>query len=512
MKNLKILLAHEFLQQVKSFKFILMVTLSLIVTLFTVYVQVTDFKERFQNYEAEKLKATEEAGKAGTFAELNVPVIIPPNPLSIFSKGFDEKAGNKIKISVEDLPELETIAQKKNPFMAVFINFDIVSIVKIILSLMAIFLIADSIAGEREEQTLKMIFINRVNRLEFFIAKYIAALTAISIPLFAIFLFSSFYISIQPSIQLSINFWLMLLLIFLSSLGFLSVFVFLGLWISIKASSSAQVMIYGLLVWMLVVFIYPDLANYTVSKVIDVPSSEELKADIDRIYNEYGVKLIEDHEKNYPKGRYYFSYMFQGSKIMFINKDNWVISLPSKQGITSKFKLEFDAGQVKRMIPVLLEYQDKMMDTYYDYRNNQLKQKRTASWLQVLMPGYLLDETARSLAGTSYDIRVLSLLKKTRQYRSIYINYINSKNGFGPKYFTQIPQEIWSDDRNDYNPVIDLYNSRDNYPLLNLTDIPEFPTIEKFKVPLELFFLLLINLALLLMVNRAFLSFSIIQD
>jgi hypothetical protein len=148
MKNFKILLFHEFLQQVKSFKFILMVALSLIVTIFTVYIQVADFKERVQNYDTERLKADEEAAKAGTFAELNVPVIIPPNPLSIFSKGFDEKAGNKIIISVEDLPELETVAQKKNPFMGIFTNFDIVSIVKIIFSLMAIFLISDSIAGD----------------------------------------------------------------------------------------------------------------------------------------------------------------------------------------------------------------------------------------------------------------------------------------------------------------------------------------------------------------------------
>jgi len=485
-----------------------MVALSLIVTVFTVYVQVTDFKERFQNYEAETLKASDEAMKAGTFAELHVPVIIPPNPLSIFSKGFDEKAGNKITISVEDLPELEIVAQKNNPFMAIFVNFDITSIIKIILSLMAIFLIADTIAGEREEQTLKVIFINRVTRLEFFMAKYSAALVAISIPLFIMFLFSSLYITLQPFIQLSTIFWIKLLLIFLSSLGFLSVFIFIGLWISIKTPSSAQAMIYGLLVWMVIVFIYPRLVTYTVSKVVDVPSSEKLKTDIDRIYNEFGDKLVEDHEKNYPKGKLYFNNTIESSKIGFMNKDNWWISLPYKVGITSKFKLEFDAGQVKRMIPVLLEYQNRMMDTYNNYRNNQLKQKKIASWLQVFIPGFLLDETAKSIAGTSYDIRVLSLLKKARQNRSIYINYIKSKNGFGPKYFTQIPQDIWSDNSKDYNSVIDKY-SWDNYPRLNLTDIPKFQPVEKFKVPLELFFMLLINLVLLLIVNKAFISLRV---
>ncbi len=512
MRNFKILLLHEFLQQVKSFKFSLMVALSLIVTIFTVYIQVTDFNERFQNYEEEKLKADEEAARSGTFAELNVQAIIPPNPLSIFSKGFDEKAGNKIKISVEDLPELETVAQKKNPFMEIFTNFDIVSIVKIILSLMAIFLIADSIAGEREEETLKLIFVNRVSRLEIFMAKYIAALTAISIPMFVMFLFSAFYISVQPSIQLSTIFWFIMLLIFLSSLIFISTFIFIGLWISIKASSSEQAMIYGLLIWIAVIFIYPNLANYTVSKVVDIPSSEELKAKINQLFKEFGDKLIEDHKKNYPAGRYYFTTTVYSSKIGFTNNENnWFISLPYKSGITSKFKMEFDAGQVKRMIPVLLEYQDKMMDTYDGYRNDQLKQKRAASWLQKLIPGYLLDETTSDLAGTSYDMRVLNILKKARQFRTTYIDYIKTKNGFGPKYFTQIPEELWSDVSEDYNSVVDKY-SINNYPRLNLNDIPQFPSVESFKVPPELFFLLLINLALMFMVSRAFMSFSIIKD
>lgn len=429
MKNLKILILQEFLIQVKSFKFILMLILALIITIFTVYAQVIDFNERFQNYEAETLKASNEAKKAGTFAELYVPIIIAPNPLSIFSKGFDEKAGNKIKISVEDLPELETVTQNRNPFMAIFTSFDIISIVKILLGLMAIFLIADTISGEREEQTLKMIFTNRVTRLEFFLAKYAAALIAISIPLFVIFLFSSLFISIQSFIQLSIISWMKLLLIYLSSLGFLSIFIFIGLWISIRASSSAQAMIHGLLIWMTIAFIYPSLTTYAVSKMVSVPSYDELKANIDQISNEFGEKLIQDFEKNYPKGKHYFSNILQGSQISFKNKDNWWITLPYKQGITSKFKLEFDAGQVKRMVPILLEYQDKIIDTYSDYRNKLVKQKKVSSWLQIIIPGYLLDETAKTLTGTNYEIRVLNMLKRAREYRTIISIILNQKMG-----------------------------------------------------------------------------------
>jgi len=486
-----------------------MIVLSLTVAIFTAYVQVVDFKERTQNYEIELLKASDEAKKSGTFAELQVPIVLPPNPLSIFSKGFDEKAGNKIIISIEDVPELESISQKKNPFMAMFINFDVVSIVKIILSLMAIFLIADTISGEREVQTLKMIFINQVSRLEFFMAKYFAALMVILIPLLVMFLFSSLYISLQSSIQLSILFWLKLIFMFLSSLLFLSIFIFIGLWISLKAPSSSQAMIYGLFIWIGTVFIYPILITISVSKVVDVPSFEEFKASVDQLYKEFGDKLIEDYEKHYPKGRTFFSAGID-SRIGFMSKNNEWIALPYKQGITSKFKLEFDAGRVRRMIPVLLEYQNRIIDKYNNYRNKQLKQKKVASWLQVLLPGYLIDETFQTLAETSYETRVISILEKTKEYRSTYINYIKSKNGFGPKYFTQIPPELWSDDYKAYENVQNIYNVFNNtYPPLNLTDIPKFQTVNRFIVPHEMFFLLLVNLILLVIVSKLFISFNV---
>ena len=513
MDKFKILLIQEFLQQVKSFKFSLMVVLTLIVTVFTAYVQVIDFKERYQNYQTEALKTTKEAKEACTFAELQVPVIIPPNPLSIFSKGLDEKAGNKIVISMEDLPVLETVSQKKNPFMVIFMNFDLVSIVKIILSLMAVYLIADTISGEREEETLKMVFMNRITRLEFFLAKYVAALIVITIPLLGIFLFSSVFISLQPLIQLTAMQWFRIFLIFLSALGFLSIFILIGLWISMKSLSSSQAMIYGLLFWITVVFVYPNLSVYVVSRIVNTPSQEELKSKVNQVYNEFGDKLIADFDRNYPKGQYYFQNQLFTSSIEFINKDQWSITLPYKSGITSKFKLEFDAGQVKRMIPVLLEYQDRMMDIYEDYRNKLLKQKEIVNWVQIFTPGFLLDETSEDLANTSYNNRVMDILQKAREYRTRYIDYIKLKNGFGSKYFTQIPPDLWTDDKNEYKkPEYDIYRNPDTYPRLNLSDIPKFPVMEEFRVSIGSVFIVLVNLALLFLVSHAFLSFSVIKN
>ena len=113
MRNFKILLIQEFRQQVKSFKFLLMLALILIVTISTAYVQIVDLKERYQNYQIEALKAKEEASKACTFAQLHVSVIIPPNPLSIFSKGFDEKQGIKLPFQLRTFLNLKQFLRRK---------------------------------------------------------------------------------------------------------------------------------------------------------------------------------------------------------------------------------------------------------------------------------------------------------------------------------------------------------------------------------------------------------------
>jgi len=168
MDNFKTLLKQEFLRLIHSFKFSLILIVSVIVTVVCVYVQIKDFEDRQQNYFEEVMKTEELKKSFLVFSEFKIPILIKPKPLSIFAKGFDEKIGNKIIISVTEIPEFQTTSQKRNPFLDIFLNFDIISIVQIILSIMTVFLVADTISGEREDETLKLVFANHVSKFEYF--------------------------------------------------------------------------------------------------------------------------------------------------------------------------------------------------------------------------------------------------------------------------------------------------------------------------------------------------------
>ncbi len=166
------------------------------------------------------------------------------------------------------------------------------------------------------------------------------------------------------------------------------------------------------------------------------------------------------------------------------------------------------------MIPILFSYQNKMMDMYDSYRQKLLKQKRITSSLQIIMPGYLLEEASSSFSNTSYQIRVLELIQRVRDYRNKFIEYVKSKDGFGVKYFTQIPKDLWTDDFKTLweDPVYDKYKSTENSPKLNLNDIPQFKIVNSFLIPYEVFFILLINLVILLLVTRAFIKLRIVRN
>ncbi len=147
MSHFKHLLKNELLHQVYSLKFLTMSVFAILFGLLCISIQIMDYQDRKAVYDEEVLKADEASRSAKVYSQLQVPIVIEPNPLSIFAKGSDEKIGNRIVISVFQLLQFEDTSQKKNPFMAIFSTFDLVTLVQILFSIMALFLVSDSIAG-----------------------------------------------------------------------------------------------------------------------------------------------------------------------------------------------------------------------------------------------------------------------------------------------------------------------------------------------------------------------------
>jgi ABC-type transport system involved in multi-copper enzyme maturation permease subunit len=131
-----------------------------------------------------------------------------------------------------------------------------------VLSLIAILFTFDSISGERERGTLRLMLANSVPRHTVLIGKFLGALVSISVPFTLAVLMNLLVISASSDVQLGTDAWGRLGIIFLLSMLYLCLFLALGLLVSSRVRQSAASLVILLLMWVtFVVFMPSTLAS-----------------------------------------------------------------------------------------------------------------------------------------------------------------------------------------------------------------------------------------------------------
>ena len=511
MNHFKTILNHEFQNQLKSFKFLLVLVITLLVTLFCVFIQVKDFAERKEQYNQQIERKNKIINEARVFSEFAVPIVIKPNPLSIFAKGYDEKLGNEIMISWKNLPEFSRFdfmrsgkksmnSNEKNPFLNIFTEFDVISIVMIILSILAIFVVADAISGEREKRTLQLVYTNPVKRAEFFTAKYLSNLAILLIPLLGIFLSATIMIVIQPFIQVEPDFYLRVLLIFIGCFLFISVFTLITLSISATTSSGSKSLIYGLLIWMFLVFVYPNSVRFVVEKNMDIPSFTKLEKKKQNLYEAFSDAKDAFYDNNpLNKNRHYTYHMANRFFTTLI-------------GATEKYVFEYKRKEIQTLMPALFETQNKMMNAISDYRSKLLYRQHTIENFSFFIPNHLLEQTGTKLANTDRYARDVYIRNQAQRFRQQVLDYVRSKNGFGYKFFTQMEPKNMKNDMEAYPKKYSNFSFYEDYPKLKLSDIPKFSYKKLFRFPVEIFYLAGVNLLLFVLGSYLFMRSKLLSN
>jgi len=486
--QIKHLLKYELLQHVYSMKFITMSCFAIVFGILCVTIQLMDYKDRKTVYNEERLKAEQGISEATVYSQLAVPIIVKPNPLSIFVRGSDDKIGNKIVISVFQVPQFEASSQKKNPFMAIFTSFDLITLVIILFSIMALFLVADTIAGEREAGTLKQTFSNSLLKSKYFLAKYVSSLLIIAIPLTLLFLIAGLIIQILPFIALSGTEWLTVFMLYLCSLCFISIYILIGLFISARSSSASMATLMGLLIWIVLVFIYPNITRYFVHHAVRIPTMDVITGQIETMEDNLSERVRAAFPDR-PPGSASYSWYSLGE-----------YNLPSIIGITEKRHYGYHGACVKRGIPIIQEGQNEIYQTLWAFKQQFITQRTLTDRLNHILPGSFLLQSTSKIAGTHYQRRDLDILSHAKQYRDQFLDYVQSKQGFGLHFFTQMPEEEMRLNWDDYAEGIREKYSPDQYAPLNTDDMPVFRIPRKQFIPseslIDLLFLILMNIIL----------------
>ncbi|MCE5272449.1 ABC transporter permease subunit [bacterium] len=374
-----IVFMREMQEYLKSAKFMLGLVLCLGLITLSTAINFQDYRERLADYEmaVEETKAGPPYGMTG---------IRRPEPLGVIVQGKDRSLGNRISIKSHDLPwNASGYMGAKSMLNAVASGLESVDldfIVRVVLSLLAIFLTYDSVSGEKTRGTLRLMLAGGLPRSSLLAGKLAAVFTLLSISLLCCFIVALLVLTRGGIIAVGMEEIQRLAAMYLLSICYLAVFIVLGVLVSTVTATPAASLALVLQAWVFIVIIYPNLSLHLAERLDPLPSAQSFRADLAAAGSSYSSEqtlLNQEREKAEVQNRPISRELMQQSNM-----------------ISAKVALAlYQAGQ--------------------GYNARLARQARLADRLCMFCPAVLYSGMMRDLAGTGIE-QYRKFLEPERSY------------------------------------------------------------------------------------------------
>jgi ABC-type transport system involved in multi-copper enzyme maturation permease subunit len=481
----------DFLGNFVSARFIIGFILCLILIPFTVVIGIQEYKSRQSIYEVEKNEANESMNVT-VYSALRPVVVKPPEPLSVFSRGISNNVGNRVKIYLGTIPLLAEgrTSVRDNPLLNTLFTLDFCSVMAIIMSLLAFVFSYDACSGEREQGTLKLIMSQSISRSKYLMGKIAGVfLTILPIILFC-YILSFIIVMVFPGISFSANEWSRIIVLFLLSIVYFTLFIALGIFISSRFKSSVTSIIVCLFVWITMLFVIPSFSVYIARSFVTVRPREILDLALRDIDRERERKAVE-YRNTLDKSKVWFSFFNQYS----LRDDGYCIMKGTSKGTYEYFRQANEALE-----PMRIEYAGKKWQLQKSYLDELENQRRFSERLSSISPSEIFRFASSSLCRVDANSQN-SYLERTRRYREELITFFKDEKIFGSfLYFTPLSPEIfvdtdelirittndkmqnleelekWSEGRSDKNSIFtkDRPEWMAESPLIDISNVPIF--------------------------------------
>jgi len=286
----------EILENIHSFKFLVITLLSVILVLTSIFVMYRDYQLRVENYEVLRPDSSQPVA------------IIQPTPLSIFAKGLDENMGRSYEVQFGGQINVGSKQQSVNKIFRLFTTPDLLYVIKVVMALCAMLFAFSAVSGEKEAGTLRLVLSNRVGRTVLLTGKWIGSFASLVVPFLLAVLLGVILLTVSPQVQMNNQDWLRLGLFLLGTLFYLAVFFSLGLFISAISHRSASSLVVSLFLWAVLVFVIPNLGNILARQLVEIPSVQRLEVKRQQIWikevfelNNMGLRSWEDVQEAIKK-------------------------------------------------------------------------------------------------------------------------------------------------------------------------------------------------------------------
>jgi ABC-type transport system involved in multi-copper enzyme maturation permease subunit len=270
---LAVIIKREILEYIKSAKFLIGLGITVTLLVISTLINIQDYKIRHQDY----LDAQRDLTK-DTFY---VRVLRPPQMLSILAQGKDRKLGNSLTMTYLNLPYrtsgyLGQYASKHQQYAAGFAAVDFVFVVRVILSLMVIFLAYNAISEEKTQGTLKQVLANSLPRDQILLGKFAGGLFVVLGSLLISAVLTVLVLLFHPAISVAGTDWLRILSILGVSALYLICFYTLSLFVSVVVNRPSTALMILLQIWIFLIIILPNLGVIAANNFDRLPSEQEI--------------------------------------------------------------------------------------------------------------------------------------------------------------------------------------------------------------------------------------------
>lgn len=242
-----------------------------------------------EQWSAWNLVQDEYAGKNQTDSDpaLAHRILAHPNPLSLLVGGPAED----VRDAFATPPSVAngTVTPRANPLLLRFATLDLGTVGVGVLTLLAVLVSYDAVAGEKERGTLKVLLVNPLSRAELLLGKYAGAMLTLLAPL-AVGVLVAFLALLLAGIRFGPGDATRLLLVLAFLALLLSAFVLTGLLVSSLTARSPVAIVALLFAWLVLVAGAGSLATFAASVDSDARDLDDVLVELNVLDASYGER------------------------------------------------------------------------------------------------------------------------------------------------------------------------------------------------------------------------------
>jgi len=417
----------EFLLNLMTFKFAVGTIICVVLMAVFTPILAKDYQRRLEDYNANVAANEAEFGKVKVYMTITPTAYRPPNVLSVFSEGLEKQLNQSAKIELGGVPETITTSAAGNPFLSAFPTLDVMLVLKVVMSILAVLVAYDTISGEREKGTLKLTLSGTVARYQVLLGKLLAGLATLIIPVTSAFIVGLLILQFFPMVSLAGADWIRIGLMYIASSIFISAMYNIGLLFSCLMRKSSISLVLGLFVWVVLAVVVPNVSIYFANYLRPTDAREKMDAQVKALVQERDNEIYDLTKTLRDGGNWSGAYgAFGGFFVLYCDE-------LYRRDLQKRYA---------RSEPIKIKYADRIFEVQQQYLAGLNKQKYLAGAIAQVSPITLYENLMSALAGTnlgSYE----HFRNRVKKHTNVVIEYIRSKteNFSSLSYFTPTKEE-----------------------------------------------------------------------